>query len=186
MNFDSEFDDMSPVNPVVSSYNNTSSKIERSAPVNSIKKTLGIKSDKPSKETRILEIIPLCILQVVVGIVLKNILDIRKRCKCNENKHLATLLILLYSFLLIISGAAIVAILIGYPINTIKKTIHGIMIGGFGTTILLTFAYIYKVEDKCDCPQTNNIYNVLKLYLGFLIFLFVSSLLVYAFSYALD
>ena len=70
--------------------------------------------------------------------------------------------------------------------ETVKKAIPVAMIGVFLITIMLTFAYIYKVEDKCDCPQTDNIYNILKLYFGFLVFLFMATILVYTFSYALD
>jgi hypothetical protein len=198
MNFESDFDEISPVasvkrgtsNPSKNIISKTSSKIGKSAPIKSIKKMTGMKSNSSSssssKETKILEIVPICILQVVFGLLLKNVLDIRKRCKCSENKNLATLLIVLYALLLIVSGGSIAAVLIGYPMETVKKAIPVAMIGVFLITIMLTFAYIYKVEDKCDCPQTDNIYNILKLYFGFLVFLFMATILVYTFSYALD
>ena len=188
MSFDSDYSEMSPVennpfNKKESKLSAMNSKINNSAPV---KKMFGSKQTKPGTETRIIETVPLIILQVVLIMVLKNVWDIRKRCKCDENKNLATVLVVLYTLLILVTGGSITAVLIGYPMDTVKKAIPGAMIGIFIITIMMTFAYIYKVEDKCDCPQTDNIYNLIKLYFGFLGFLFISSMLVYGFSYALD
>ena len=200
MSFDSDFSDMSPISNIAPKKNQnivskTGSKVNNSAPVKSVKKTVGIKSNKSATsasakgqgmEARMLEILPLCILQVVLIMVLKNVMDIRKRCKCNENKNLATILVVLYTLLMLMTAASITGILMGYPVKLIQKAVPATMIGIFIVTIIMTFAYIYKVEDKCDCPQTDNIYNLIKLYFGFLAFLFIAGILVFAFSYALD
>ena len=192
MDFDSEFDSMSPINPVVTKNTFTKKPSNITSNIPNKSKPNVNKSSGPANMTdlydmnRVVRIFPVLLMQIVFVMILKNILDIRKRCKCRENKDVATVLIVLYSLLLIVYTSAIVAILIGYSIEKVKTAIPAAMAVIFIITIILTYAYIYKVERKCDCEQTENIYNLLKMYFGVLGFIFFSSILVFAFSFALD
>lgn len=199
MDFSSSFDSMSPVAPIIKkgygnkSHNKLSDNTRNYGKLNNKLNTAKHTNTHHSKknpdtdlDTRLIQIVPIILLEIVFFIVMRNIWSIRNRCKCSMNRDMASLLLILYSTMSLIYGVAIVWVLQGHSIESIRTVIPSALALVFLLTLVLTYAYIYKVETACSCQETLYIYNILKMYTGIMVFLLIGSGFIYGISKAIE